>query len=109
MLPSVPSPHLKRLGNDYAYFTDAAGVRWRVHDCCDGQQLARPGHRKRLPLEAPGVNTRYFVNGAGDRRAYAFKRAESRRLTLDECARQFVESGYLKAGPPYIPPTRPTN
>ena len=104
----MASPSLEKVAADHAYFTDSAGVRWRVHDCCFGRPLARPGHRKRLPLEAPGVNTRYFVNAAGDRRAYTFKRAESRRLTLDECARQFAESGYLKAGPPCVPPTHPT-
>jgi len=72
---------LDRLPNDRAYFTDSDGVRWRVHDCCFGTPLAKPGHRKRLPLETPGTNTRYLVNDKGDQRAYTLKRSESvRRL-----------------------------
>jgi len=87
---------------------EASGVRWRVHDCCFGAPLAQPGYRKRLPLEAPGTNTRYFVNEAGEQRAYTFKRSELRRLTLDECARQFTESGYCWKGPHRPPPTHPS-
>lgn len=99
---------LERSANDRAYFTDSAGVTWRVHDCCFGPPFAKPGHRKRLPLEAPGTNTRYFVNAVGDQRAYTFKRTESRRLTLDDCTRQFEESGYLHTGPRFSGPTRPS-
>jgi len=99
---------LERLANDRAYFTDSDGVRWRVHDCCFGTPLAKPGHRERLPLEAPATNTRYFVNEKGDQRAYTLKRSESRRLTLEICARQFAESGYRWKGPLYQGPTRPT-
>src|SRR6185312_6726544 len=51
----------------------------RVHDSAFGPPLATPHQRKRLPLEAADANTRYFVNAAGDERAYAFKRGESRR------------------------------
>lgn len=101
-------PRLDRLADDRAYFTDADGVRWRVHDCCFGTPLAKPGHRKRLALEAPATNTRYFVNGKGDQRAYTLKRSESRRLTLEICARQFAESGYCWDGPLYQGPTSPT-
>jgi len=90
------------------YFIDADGVRWRIHDCAFGPPLAKPHHRKRLPLEAPGTNTRYFVNAAGDERAYTFKRSESRRLTPEDCARQFAASGYRHKGPPYSGPTHPT-
>jgi hypothetical protein len=98
---------LERPATDRAYFTDSDGVRWRVHDCCFGAPLAKPGHRKRLPLEAPGTNTRYFVNEKGDQHAYALKRCESRRLTVDTCARQFAESGYCSNGPLYQGPTSP--
>lgn len=106
----MPAPsRLTSPADDRAYFADSAGVRSRVHDCAFGPPLAKPGHRKRLPLEAPGTNTRYFVNAAGDQRAYTLKRGESTRLTADECARQFAESGYCRSGPPYVGPTRPTN
>jgi len=105
----VPTPYLERLAQDRAYFVDADGVRWRVHDRAFGPPLAKPGQRKRLPLEAPGMNTRYFVNAAGDRRAYTLRRDESRRLTVDDCARQFAESGYCWQRPPFSPPTRPTS
>jgi len=102
------APYLEQPSEDRAYFVDSDGVRWRVHDCAFGPPLAKPHRRKRLPLEAPGVNTRYFVNAAGDERAYALKRGESRRLTPDDCVRQFAESGYCRKGPPYSGPTSPT-
>lgn len=105
----MPAPTIGRTADERAYFTDSNGVRWRVHDCCFGQPLAKPGHRKRLPLESPATNTRNFVNEAGDWRAYTLKRNESRRLTVDDCARQFTESGYCWKGPLPQPPTRPTN
>jgi len=70
-----------------------------VHAC----RFGRRG-RKLLPLEARSVNTRYFVNAAGDRRAYTFKRAESRRLTLEDSARQVAEAAYCCKGPPFFPP-----
>lgn len=104
----MPAPTIERTDNDRAYFTDSNGVCWRVHDCCFGHPLAKGGHRKRLALEAPVANTRYFVNEAGDRRAYSFTRGESRRLTLDDCARQFAEAGYCWNGPRNPPPKRPT-
>ena len=92
----MSSPRLERIDADRAYFADSTGERWRVHDRAFGPPLARPGYRRRLPLEAPGTNTRYFVNAKGDRRAYTFTSGESRRLTLDDCARQFLESGYCR-------------
>lgn len=102
------TPRLDPRANDRASFTDLEGVRWRVHDCCFGTPLAKSGHRKRLPLEAPATNTRYFVNEKGEQRAYTLKRSESRRLTLEICARQFAEAGYCRNGPPYQGPTTPT-
>lgn len=90
------------------YYVDADGSRWRVHDCCFGPPLAPPGYRIRLSLEAPGTNTRYFVNAATERRAYTFKRWESRRLTVDDRARQFAKSGYCWKGPHNPPLIHPT-
>lgn len=90
------------------YFVDAQGVRWRVHDCCFGPPFARPGHRKRLPLEAPGTNTRYFINAEGDERAYTLTWGESRRLTPADCTRQFAESGYCWKETHDRPPTHPS-
>jgi len=84
------------------------GVRWGVHDCCFGRPLAKPGNRKRLPLEARGTNTRYFVNAAGEQRAYTLTRKESRRLTADACARQFAKSDYCWKGPHNPPLIHPT-
>jgi len=104
----MTTPRLERLAADRADFTDSTGECWRVHDRAFGPPLARPGYRRRLALESQGTNTRYFVNAKGERRAYSFKRTESRRLTLDDCARQFSESGYCWKGPPFIPPTHPT-
>lgn len=60
-------PQLDHPAEDTAYLTDATGVRWRVHELAAyGAPLARPFHRKRLPLQAPSANTRYFVNAQGD-------------------------------------------
>lgn len=98
---------LERPSEGITYFVASDGVRWRVHDCYFGAPLATPGHRRRLALEAPSTNTRYFVNAAGEQRAYTFKRSESRRLTLDACARQLAESGYCWKGPHNPPPTHP--
>jgi len=94
----MATPRLDRPSDDRAYLIDADGVRWRIHDCAFEPQFAEPHHRKRLPFEAPGMNTRYFVNAAGARRAYTLKHDESRRLTLDDCARQFAEAGYCRRG-----------
>lgn len=106
----MTTPTFERPSNDLAYFVDSAGVRWRLHDCAFGPPLAKPHHRKRLPLEAPGTNTRYFVSANGDERAYTLARGETRRLTPDDCARQFAESGYCwKGRSPYVGPTRATD
>jgi len=86
---------------------DEGAVGGGEHPAAGDAKLSVP-RRKPLPLEAPGVNTRYFVNAAGDERAYALKRGESRRLTPDDCVRQFAESGYCRKGPPYSGPTSPT-
>ena len=104
----MTTSRLERPAEDVAYLVAEDGTRWRVHDCCFGRPLAPPGYRMRLRLEAPSSNTRYFVSATGDQRAYIFKRSESHRLTVDECARQFAESGYCWKGPHNPPPAHPT-
>jgi len=76
--------------------TAASGLRSPSRTTVSGCRSKRPARIQR-----------YFVNAAGDERAYTFKRNESRRLTKDDCSRQFAEPGYCWDGPPFQGPTRP--
>jgi hypothetical protein len=58
---------------DAAYFTDAAGECYRVHNV-----LYREHKKHLVPIESPRANHRYFVSQTGIARAYRFAKLESR-------------------------------
>jgi hypothetical protein len=76
------------------YVTDGEGVRWRVHDVAFGLPHAPPGKRRRVPLESPRANYRWFVSAEGVERCHGFERGESRALTPANLGRQLAAAGY---------------
>jgi hypothetical protein len=86
-------PLLERAG-DIAYFTDADGARYRVHDVYYHE------HKKHLvPLQNLGANTRYFVGEGRETRVYPFKKLESRVLTPECLAQQLSGVGFIALTP----------
>ena len=72
------------------YFEDATGERWRVHDA----HFTR-GKPHRVALGAPSANTRYFVSASGERRAYIFRRDDSRALDEVTLSLHFSGAGWV--------------
>lgn len=90
----MPDPALEQL-EDRAYFTDAAGVKWRVHDVAFGRPHAKPYHYRRFSIGDARATSRIFVGAGGMRRSYAFKKGESRELEGDRCEEQLAQAGFL--------------
>ncbi len=63
-------------------FVDDAGVPWTIWDCTYSQF-----RHHRLPHESPAATLRVFVNAAGVKRSYTFKRGDVRTITVAELAR----------------------
>ena len=90
---SAPPVHLDRRG-EALYVTDREGVRWHVHDVAFGPPDAAPGRRRRVPLESPRANYRWFVSAEGVERCHRFQRGESRTPTASNLARQLAAAGF---------------
>lgn len=87
----MPDPAIDWRG-EALYFLAADSARWRVHDAhftC--------GRPHRVPLGDARANTRYFVNGTGERRAYTFADQASRALSVQVLAEHFMNREYVGA------------
>jgi len=71
-------------------FTDSDGIVWTVWDTT----FARFKHHRHAHGD-PEAKERVFVNGAGVKRRYRFKRGEARALDPEELERQLRLAGYL--------------
>lgn len=71
-------------------FTAESGEVWTVWDT----SFRKFKHHRR-PHCDPDATVRVFVNAAGVKRAYTFKRGESRVLDAREVGRQLQESGHV--------------
>lgn len=87
------------------YFADADGVEWRVHDCAFGPPLARPHHRRAVPIGDARANSRYFVSIDGVVRCMPLKPKESRATDDETLVRQFAASGFVAQSPSASPPS----
>jgi len=85
----MPPEHLEH-HPDAAYFTDATGEKWRVHDV-----TFAAGRFTRVVLEAPTATSRIFVSASGMKRSHTFTRGESHGLAVEQLARQLAGAGYL--------------
>jgi hypothetical protein len=94
--------------SDCAYFVDADGVRYRVHDVAFGPQLAAPGKKCAMPLESIDANHRYFITADGLARAYRFTKKEARTLSADRLQQQLNGAGFVSALPRSIGALKPT-
>jgi hypothetical protein len=79
---------LSRKGRAIAFTMPASGNHWLHLGTSDSS-----------PLESPQSNTRYFVTAGGVRRAYAFKKAESRMITEAALVAQLHASGFVGTSP----------
>lgn len=88
---------------DRAYFTDAAGDCYRVHDVFYHE------HKKHIvSLESARANHRYFVGESGIARAYRFAKAESHALTTELLTVQLSGAGFIATTPRDRGALRPT-
>ena len=71
-------------------FTADSGEVWTVWDAT----FTKFKHR-RIPHCDPDAKERVFVNAAGVKRSYMFKRSESRVLDARELERQLGEASYV--------------
>lgn len=88
--------------SDPVYFTDAAGVRYRVFDAAmsDGKTVvANP--------PAPWAKFRIFRPAEGHRRLYYFQPGETRAPDGAELERQLRVAAYLPIDPPHEAPLDP--
>lgn len=81
-------------------FVDEHGIPWTIWDASFSKHKH---HRKAHGDEA--ASSRIFVNAAGVRRSYTFKRGERRELDEAALDRQLREAEYLGAGKPFDPKT----
>lgn len=88
----MPAPMLEHIG-EALYLTDDTGQRWRVHDA-----HFTGGKPRRVALGAAKANTRYFVSASGERRAYSFRREDSRALDAATLAVHFAGAGWVSRG-----------
>ena len=72
--------------DDRAYFTDATGLKWRVHDVAFETPYALPYHYHRFAAGDGRAKSRAFVSAKSSRRSFTFVRAESRELSASQCA-----------------------
>ena len=75
-------------------FTAESGEVWTVWDV----SFSKFKHARQVHCE-PSARARVFVNAAGVRRSYTFKRNESRVLAPRELERQLGEAGVLGGYP----------
>jgi hypothetical protein len=91
-----------------AYFTDADGTRYRVHDVAFGPPLVAPGKRRTILLESLDANHRYFVSASGVARAYHFTKKEDRTLSVERFPQQLNGAGFVSTLSQDIRARRPT-
>lgn len=73
-------------------YIDHAGERWRVHDCA-----YRDRKFARVAIESPRAKYRVFVSESGWRKAYLFKREDSR--SIDRAGEQIARAGFIQPFP----------
>lgn len=80
-----------------AYYTDAAGVRWRIFDC-----VLVDGRFARVYLEAEGATHRVFAraDGTGERLLYRRREREVYNISPETCERQIAAARPMAAEPP---------
>lgn len=79
-------------------FTDEHDIVWTVWDASFSEHK---NHRKAHGDQA--ASTRVFVNSAGVRRIYRFKKGETRVLAESELDRQLSSAEYAHTGKPFDP------
>lgn len=79
------------------YFTCAAGTRYRLYDT-----TFSGGKHQVRPSGDPAATSRIFVPNGGMKRAYTFKKGDSRILAEQTLEQQLRESSYL-ANEPFDP------
>ena len=92
---AVLVPILHEQADDRAYFTDASGEKWRVHDVSFGSPYAKPHHYHRFACGDRRATSRVFVAARGARRSYSFGRGEARELSAERCEQQLARADYL--------------
>lgn len=108
MTLSVTGNGILERDGEVVYFTSSAGERFRVYDVAFGPPLCRPHYRRRLPLEDPRANHRWFVPEFGVPRVYRFARDEPRELAVERLSQQLRGAGFAAVSAPNVSAVRPT-
>ena|SRR3569623_266581 len=81
--------------NDPVYFTDPAGVKWRVHAVAFGPPHGASHHYRKFAVSDQRAVSHIFVSALTERRSHPFGKRETREISPELCTRQIARARYL--------------